>query len=83
MMISLVMVNWHGFMKKTKVITSKIPNMFPKDSCLKPLVLESGFFRFYAPLRDSSKRERAVCGNTLESFITAYSLLSQKQFIIP
>ena len=40
--------------------------IFSKRQCMKPLVLESGFFRFYAPLRASFKRERLPAGKILK-----------------
>jgi len=39
---------------------------YQKAAVMGTLVLESGFFRFYAPLRIPSKRKRAAVGKILE-----------------
>ena len=44
----------------------KFQMFYQKAAVMGTLVLESGFFRFYAPLRIPSKRKRAVVGKILE-----------------
>ncbi len=41
------------------ILPRQIPDILPKGSCLGALVLKSGIFRFYAPLRIPSKRNAA------------------------
>ena len=40
------------------ILLWQVPNVLPKGSCLRPLVLKPCFLRLYAPLRASSKRKR-------------------------
>jgi len=72
----------------TKIILLwQIPNVLPKSSCMGTLVLKSGFFRFYAPLRIPSKRNAAkpCCkhGFLLVKFWNCQSYITFKVFLCP
>jgi len=48
------------------ILLWQVPNVLPKGSCMGTLVLKSGIFRFYAPLRIPSKCKRVALGKHLE-----------------
>ena len=51
----------------TKIILLwQIPKFYQKAAIIRALMLKSGIFRFYAPLRIPSKRKRAAGGKILE-----------------
>jgi hypothetical protein len=66
-MVKTISFEFPHFLNYTNIILLwHIPNVLPKSSCMGTLVLKSGIFRFYAPLRIPSKRKRAAVGKTLE-----------------
>jgi len=57
----------------------QIPNVLPMDGCTNPLVLKSRSMGLYAPLRDSSKWERACPWDALE--LPAHNFLETLHYI--